>query len=210
MTLRRIPIVATLIVLAAVAAMIRLGFWQIERLHEKEAQLALYAANVSKPAIAFPLSGEGTPTLFRKASGFCLQPVSSSVEGAGSLGFRVVVQCRTGAEGPGLTVQIGTSRDPRVTSHWKGGKVSGYVAQAPDFRPLIATLFGPSAPVRLMLVADPPLAGLAPNPAPDLSSIPNNHRAYAVQWFAFAGIALLIYGLALRQRLARPAPKVGQ
>jgi surfeit locus 1 family protein len=37
------------------------------------------------------------------------------------------------------------------------------------------------------LVADPPLAGLAANAAPDPSDIPNNHLAYAVQWFLFAG-----------------------
>ena len=39
------------------------------------------------------------------------------------------------------------------------------------------------------------------NPKPDLASVPNNHFAYAIQWFLFAGIALLIYGLALRKRL---------
>jgi surfeit locus 1 family protein len=52
-----------------------------------------------------------------------------------------------------------------------------------------------------MLVADTPAPGLMPNPGPDPSSIPNNHLAYAVQWFLFAGLALLIYALALRKRL---------
>ncbi|HNJ47416.1 MAG TPA: SURF1 family protein, partial [Novosphingobium sp.] len=32
--------------------------------------------------------------------------------------------------------------------------------------------------------------------------IPNNHLSYAVQWFLFAATALVIYGLALRKRLA--------
>ena len=35
-------------------------------------------------------------------------------------------------------------------------------------------------------------------PSPD--SIPNNHLSYAVQWFLFAGIAALIYALALRKK----------
>jgi surfeit locus 1 family protein len=50
-------------------------------------------------------------------------------------------------------------------------------------------------------VADPPLAGLAANARPDPADIPNNHWSYAVQWFLFAGTALVIYALALRKRL---------
>jgi cytochrome oxidase assembly protein ShyY1 len=46
------------------------------------------------------------------------------------------------------------------------------------------------------------LAGLEPSAPPSVESIPNNHRAYAVQWFLFAAIAVLVYGLALRGRLA--------
>ena len=41
---RSVPIVPTLIVLIACAIMVRLGFWQIARLHQKEAMLAQYAA----------------------------------------------------------------------------------------------------------------------------------------------------------------------
>ena len=53
-----------------------------------------------------------------------------------------------------------------------------------------------------LLVADVPAPGLAPSAAPSPVEIPNNHLSYAVQWFLFAGIALLIYLLALRQKLA--------
>ena len=52
-----------------------------------------------------------------------------------------------------------------------------------------------------MLVADPPLGGLDANPRADISAVPNNHLAYAVQWFLFAAIALGIYAIALRRRL---------
>jgi surfeit locus 1 family protein len=51
-----------------------------------------------------------------------------------------------------------------------------------------------------MLIAAEPVAGLAANPAPDLKSVPNNHLAYAVQWFLFAGVAVVIYILALRRK----------
>ena len=46
------------------------------------------------------------------------------------------------------------------------------------------------------------MAGLAPNARPDPGEIPNNHWSYAIQWFLFALVALVIYGIALRKRLA--------
>jgi surfeit locus 1 family protein len=49
-------------------------------------------------------------------------------------------------------------------------------------------------------VADPPVGGLAANAAPDPADLPNNHLAYAGQWFFFALTALVIYVLALRRR----------
>ncbi|MEY4159931.1 MAG: hypothetical protein RLZZ136_552, partial [Pseudomonadota bacterium] len=74
---------------------------------------------------------------------------------------------------------------------WAGGAVNGtYLAKG---------AFGG------VVVADPPLAGLAANARPDPADLPNNHLAYAVQWFLFAATALIIYGLALRKRLAAAA-----
>ena len=35
----------------------------------------------------------------------------------------------------------------------------------------------------------------------DTSSIPNDHWGYAIQWFLFAAVAVVIYLLALRGRL---------
>jgi surfeit locus 1 family protein len=61
-------------------------------------------------------------------------------------------------------------------------------------------MVGKAAPRELMLVVDTPAAGLAANEMPSIESIPNNHLAYAVQWFLFAGIAVIIYLLALRRR----------
>ena len=48
-----------------------------------------------------------------------------------------------------------------------------------------------------------PLAGLEPLAAPDPRDLPNNHLAYAGQWFFFALTALVIYILALRRRSTR-------
>ena len=52
----------------------------------------------------------------------------------------------------------------------------------------------------IRLIADPPQAGLEPLAMPDPADLPDNHLAYAGQWFFFALTALVIYVLALRRR----------
>ncbi len=51
MNLRRVPILPTIVVVAAAAVMVLLGFWQLGRLEEKEAMIARYAANQQLPPI---------------------------------------------------------------------------------------------------------------------------------------------------------------
>lgn len=195
----RIPVLPTILVAAAIAAMIALGLWQLlDRRPRKEAFLAQLAANPARPPIAFPRFPDER-ALFRRASAFCLEPVAITRAGAGAAGFRLIALCRTGAEGPGLHVQIGTTRDPGKMVAWRGGAVRGWIAHAPDSRPLIATVTAP-APRALMLVMDPPAAGLNANNPPSIASIPNNHLAYAGQWFGFAAVAGIIYVVALRRR----------
>ncbi|WP_380783388.1 SURF1 family cytochrome oxidase biogenesis protein [Sphingomonas sp. R86520] len=201
---RRVPIIPTILVTLAIAAMIALGLWQlIDRLPKKEAFLVQLAANPAKPPMAFPRVPDEA-LLFRRATGVCLQPTGITLAGAGKFGFRAIAQCRTGADGPGMIVQLGTTRDPMAKIAWAGGEVSGYISHAPDGRSLIGSLFAHSAQ-RLMLVADTPQAGLSPNGRPDIATVPNNHLAYAGQWFFFAAIAAIIYTLALRRR-PRTAP----
>lgn len=200
----RMPLVPTILVGLAVAAMIALGVWQLQRRAEKAALLARYAHNIALPPIAFPRIPVNDGLLFRRAGAFCLQPVGFAIEGGrnarGGTGWRQIVRCRTGVEGPGFAVQLGFGKGPHVKPDWKGGAVRGYISHAPDHVPLIAGLFGGGAPKTLMLVADPPAPGLDPNPGPDLAAVPNNHLAYAVQWFVFAALAAIIYAVALRRR----------
>src|SRR3954468_1925692 len=196
--IRRLPVIPTIVVAAAVALMIGLGIWQLQRAQWKEGLLARYAEAEKLPPIAFPttpIRNDQLP-LFRHSTGVCLRVAGKrAVAGenrAGEPGYVQIVDCVTGAEGPGMSVELGWSKDPNAKCRWPGGPVSGVIA--PDRRNRM----------RLVAASAPP--GLAPSAAPSLSSIPNNHRSYALQWFAFAGIALIIYGLAVRKRLKEAKP----
>jgi cytochrome oxidase assembly protein ShyY1 len=190
---RRLPIIPTIVVFAAVAVMIALGVWQLQRAAWKEGLLARYAEAERLPPIEFPtvpLRNDQLP-LFRHATGVCLRPVGERAMAGenrgGEPGYVHIIDCATGSEGPGMSVEVGWSKDPNAKMKWRGGLVSGVI--------------GPDRAMRMRLVAASAPPGLEPSAPPSLSSIPNNHRFYALQWFAFAAIALVIYGLAVRKRL---------
>ena len=180
-TARRMPILATIIVVAAVATMIALGIWQLGRRAEKEALLASYqaAADAGDP-VAFPLEGEGEAVLFRRSRIDCESVIRiEAVSGTSDKGQKGWVQRATC--GSGVIADLGYSRDIAKPA-FSGGAITGTIAPGPR------------------LVADPPLAGLEPMAKPDPGDLPNNHLAYAGQWFFFALTALVIYVLALRRR----------
>jgi len=77
----RFPLIPTIIVALAVALMIGLGVWQLERRGEKLAALQLYAANFDKPEMAFPRLPVGDQYLFRRANAFCLQVIGWQSQG---------------------------------------------------------------------------------------------------------------------------------
>lgn len=189
--IRRIPIVPTLIVLLAVGVMIRLGFWQLERLHEKEAMLARYgAARALSSGVPFPSTPqERVANLYRHSQLECASVLGlSSVAGRsdrGQPGNAQSARCRL-ADGSEATVVLGWSKGPQ-TVRWQGGPVTGFI--------------GPGADEEVRLIAAPPLAGLAANAQPDPTELPNNHLSYAVQWFLFALTALVVYAIALRKRI---------
>ena len=189
---RRLPLVPTIVVAAAVALMIGLGVWQLQRARWKEGLLSRYAQADKFPPISWPTVPvkRDTLPLFRHATGMCVKPIGQrAVAGenrSGEPGYAHIIDCATGAEGPGMSVEVGWSKNPNAKVNWPGGLVSGVIA--PDRR----------MGMRLVAASAPP--GLEPSAPPTLASIPNNHRFYALQWFAFAAIALVIYGLALRKR----------
>ncbi|HZV56046.1 MAG TPA: SURF1 family cytochrome oxidase biogenesis protein, partial [Sphingobium sp.] len=72
--IRRIPIVATLVVVLAVAAMVALGVWQLGRLEQKRAAMVAWRANMTLPATAYPaMNPADDRLLFRTLSANCLR-----------------------------------------------------------------------------------------------------------------------------------------
>jgi cytochrome oxidase assembly protein ShyY1 len=194
--MRRLPLISTVLVGLAVAVMIALGIWQLQRRAEKESLLASYHSAEGKPPIGWPAVPPKEPLpLFRHATGNCLQVVgfrtSAGQNLKGEPGYLIIADCRTGAEGPGLTVELGWSKNPNAGRAYRGGLVSGVIA--------------PDRISRMRLVAATPGPGLVASAPPSPDTIPNNHFSYAIQWFLFAIIAVVIYSLALRQRWRKEA-----
>jgi surfeit locus 1 family protein len=184
--IRRVPIFATIVVAAAVATMIALGMWQLGRAEWKADLIARYGQARSMSAeVPWPRSEtELEHSLFR-SSGFTCERVLGMRSGAGTSargekGWRHVARCAIDRRGE-AEVALGWSQGPQPPE-WQGGEVRGIIAPGG------------------VLQAAQPVQGLAPLAPPDPSDLPNNHLAYAGQWFFFALTALVIYVLALRRR----------
>jgi surfeit locus 1 family protein len=186
MNLRSIPIIPTLIVAAAIVTMISLGFWQLGRADEKELLLKQYAtvSDTAEP-IEYPLDEEALELgLYRPTSATCSEVSSirgrAGTNAVGVKGWAQVASC-TLENGLEADIALGWSRSPDPAV-WYGGAVTGTL--------------GPGGKI----VANPPLADLGPLAKPDPADLPNNHLAYAGQWFLFSLTALVIYIIALRRR----------
>lgn len=203
---RRWPLIPTLLVLTATLVMVALGVWQLQRKSEKEALIALFQRNMAMSStVAYPeLPPVPDAFLYRKSSVVCLEPVRwdprSGIDRKGKSGIRMIADCRTGAEGPGVLVDVGIGDDFTLPK-WSGGTVQGTIVPSPEQPTVMARAMGKGAPARAMLIADTPVAGLRASAVPSADDTPNNHLAYAVQWFLFAAVALVIYILAVRRRL---------
>ena len=106
--------------LAAVATMIGLGVWQLQRAQWKERcsrdmRRPRRCRRSALPTV--PLRDDQLP-LFRHATGLCLRVVGQRAPAgenrAGEPGFAHIVDCATGAEGPGMSVEVGWSKNPNA------------------------------------------------------------------------------------------------
>jgi surfeit locus 1 family protein len=184
--MRRIPLIPTLVVAVAVAAMIALGVWQLQRREWKEGLLARYErAQTMNSNVPWPRSdAELERSLFRWSQFRCDKVLGirsgAGTSAQGEKGWRHTARCAIDGGGE-AEVALGWSAQPEAP-RWTGGEVSGII--------------GPRGVLYAAQIA-PGLKQLAP---PDPSDLPNNHLMYAGQWFFFALTALVIYVLALRKR----------
>lgn len=187
--IRQLPIIPTIVVVAAAAVMVALGFWQLGRAEEKAELIALAdAASRQSEQVEFPLGGDDEETWFRRSSVDCVDVAKveaiAGTAASGAKGWAFRATCK--ATGTAYFVDLGFARSPGIPD-WSGGEVSGTIAKGPR------------------LVADPAVGELEPLAKPDPNDLPNNHLAYAGQWFFFALTALVIYGFAVRSRLRKRA-----
>ena len=183
---RRLPLLPTLIVAAAVAAMIALGVWQLQRAQWKADLIARYErAQAMSSNVPWPRTEAAIErSLFRWSQFDCQRVLGIRTTAAtaadGSKGVAQIARCTIDGGGE-AEVALGWSLPTRQV-RWEGGEVSGVIA---------------SGGVLQTAQIAPGLRALAP---PDPNDLPNNHLMYAGQWFFFALTALVIYGLALRKR----------
>lgn len=204
--MKRLPILPTLIVAGAVTVMIALGIWQLRRAEWKDRLLADYSVAATMPALDLdPLLASGRPPpplAFRRVLVSC-HAANAAPEWrggrsrAGQSGYVALLPCRPRANGLAgrIVVNAGWAalpdRDRRLSL---AGITAGTLGADEQGEPLILTAATPAAP----------LAASAPARIED---VPNNHRAYAAQWFFFAAVAVLIYLLALRRRRRELPPE---
>jgi len=183
---RRVPILPTILVAAAVATMIALGVWQLRRAEWKADLIARYQqAQAMSSNVPWPgNSAEMEQSLFRWSQFRCDEVLGMRTTAAdnvnGQGGVAQIARCAIDGGGE-AEVALGWSLPTQQIS-WRGGEVAGIIA--------------PNG----VLHAARQAPGLLPLAPPDPNDLPNNHLAYAGQWFFFAVTALVIYVLALRRR----------
>lgn len=187
---RRVPILPTIVVAAAVIAMIALGIWQLQRAEWKAGLIARYEqAQTMSSTVPWPRDQAAMERSLFRWSGFTCERVLGIRSGAGTSvdgakGWAHIANCAIDGGGE-AEVALGWSSGPQQPQ-WSGGEVSGVIAPGGEAGGVLHAAQRPAG-----------FQALAP---PDPGDLPNNHLAYAGQWFFFALTALVIYILALRRR----------
>lgn len=203
--MRRIPVLPTLVVGIAVAAMIALGLWQLRRAEWKEHLLATYrASRGASDLYGIPAGMSPDDLAFRHAHILCRVASAPTLLGGsdanGRPGFRNIVGCGL-IDGRTIMADLGwSSVGDRPAMPGIGQRIEGRGLLIPDEVLARRVLGDRPGGLPLLMVLDGGAPGLQASIPPSIETIPNNHRSYAVQWFLFAGVALVIYAIALSKR----------
>jgi surfeit locus 1 family protein len=194
--------------------LVSLGLWQLQRMVWKEDLIARAQANAS----AAPVPLTANLPEFRAVRFGCV--FAAGVEFApggsaqGRAGQRAWAACTT-PEGQRLVVdrgfvpidrrvaEIPPQPPAEVTGQLRAWPIASTAERIAGARTLSPADFGlPPATllVQATAIAPLPAGAAAPIPTPlDVAAIPNNHQSYAIQWFSFAAILGVIFGLFLRR-----------
>lgn len=203
---RRRALAATLFTLVALAILVGLGQWQLDRRVWKADLIARYEAASRLPPVEprdFFKSMVGEKDLaYRRGVADCrpglVRPydLRGGVSATGQGGYWILVNCGDQRRSPDLVVAIGWAGRPDVPPIRVDTTVAGTLllhpyGDAPD-RP------------RFLLVAERPVPPLLAARQPDPRDLPDNHLGYALTWFGLAAALLGVYLVYIRPRA--PAP----
>jgi surfeit locus 1 family protein len=215
--------------LVSAAIFVRLGFWQLHRLAERRARNALVMSRLQAPAAdVATLSGDSASLRFRRARiqgtpDYDHEIVYASRSYKGSPGVNILTPIRTAGREAAVIVNRGWVYAPDGETvdlarwHERDSVFSGFVEEFPSIdgatsatHPRVLTRLGyaavrkalpyPVAAVYVVMLGDSTvgpdrLARLTPPPLDE-----GPHLNYAIQWFAFAVIALVGVAVVIRQR----------
>jgi surfeit locus 1 family protein len=212
---------ALLLGLAGVVFLCSLGFWQIQRMHEKRAQLDEMTAGISEPAVPLPATFDRDKDRYRPvtAEGRFTGERLYVLSGQAMIGAGVqVISVLQLTDGRRVLVDRGFLQDDdkhkdlsvtdiKVTGNLMWPRDSNAYTPPPD--PKTGMWFARDAdamaaklgtePV-IIVAREPTGDGIAAMPV-DTSSIPNDHWGYAITWFLLALVwAVMTAGLVWRIR----------
>jgi surfeit locus 1 family protein len=223
---RRLVIFAAL-ALAGAALFVRLGFWQLDRLHQRRRRNAVVMARIAVAPVDWSALPHDTTARYRRvrlvgAPDYDHEIVLVGRTREGSPGVNLVTPVRVAGSDTAVLVNRGWVYSPDATTidqrRWREGdtlRVEGYVeafttggpgdlpahqwlARRLGYRAVSARLPYPVAPVYVVAVA----AG-RPTRADAVARLPlptpdeGPHLGYALQWFSFAVIAVVGAGIAV-------------
>lgn len=220
MSLRTREVAGAVFALAVAALFVRLGFWQLARLHERKAQNAIIAGRRALPPVELPMHRlapdalRDRRALARGVYDYAHERVWTGRTFEGAPGVALLTPLRL-SDGSAVFVDRGWVSSPDAShvdqARYREGdsvEVQGLVLPVPrdrgDVDParLRDSLPYPLLPVVVQLsdTAAPHPAGLRRWRPPALDDGP--HMSYAIQWFSFA-LIVVIGTVVLLWRVAR-------
>lgn len=225
---------ATLVV---VAACVRLGFWQLDRLEQRRAFNALVRSRQAQPAepVGRLLSpGDGADAVaYRRAwaegrydparevllfgRSFGGEPGSHVLTPLLLPDGRALIVDRgwvpLDVEGPAVPGAAPPAGEVRVEGILlppesdDPGALADGRLDRVSLRALERRVGRPLLPLYLELREQEPPPGALPRPAPPPALTEGPHLSYAVQWFLFATVAVGVYGVLVRRELRAAGPR---